>query len=390
MGDGRLQALERTLLETRMANARLMEDNESFQLLLSEKTLQGDFSKMDLMNNHEPTQAPRLNRVGSLADELDLDGEEEEEHAEPANVDQEAYKKLEVELKTQKDQNKALTLYIERIIGRLLQHDGLEHILDKEDAGPSAGTDKELPPPPPPKDDSNRQSFIQRTRSIMTGGQTGRPNSRPQSQFIQPAPEQRTANENPETAPSIPIGRSNTNTRGHRRTRSDQPVDPAAAKVVGQMFRGAPVAGRQASGGPLSPGISPTFPRGNPFFQSGPGSVASAGNRASSQSGPNSERVMSSSNSITSLASGDVGTGTEGTSSPPRSIAGSTGQNNYTGAVMTQSRLRPLRLVQENHEIGSGDQGGGGRDLDEANRKKANRGSWFGFLNRGAEENAEQ
>src|SRR6266513_5730514 len=33
LGGTRLQDLERQLLETRMANARLMEDNESFQLL---------------------------------------------------------------------------------------------------------------------------------------------------------------------------------------------------------------------------------------------------------------------------------------------------------------------------------------------------------------------
>ncbi len=38
-GGGRQRELEKELLEARMANARLMEDNESYQLLLSEKTL---------------------------------------------------------------------------------------------------------------------------------------------------------------------------------------------------------------------------------------------------------------------------------------------------------------------------------------------------------------
>jgi hypothetical protein len=37
--DSRQQELEKDLLEARVANARLMEDNESYQLLLSEKTL---------------------------------------------------------------------------------------------------------------------------------------------------------------------------------------------------------------------------------------------------------------------------------------------------------------------------------------------------------------
>ena len=50
MGDGRLQELEKHLLETRVTNARLLEDNESYQLLLSEKTLKGDF-----MNDSGPS-----------------------------------------------------------------------------------------------------------------------------------------------------------------------------------------------------------------------------------------------------------------------------------------------------------------------------------------------
>ena len=44
MGGDRLQLLEKQLLEARISNARLMDDNESFQLLLSEKTLNGNFT----------------------------------------------------------------------------------------------------------------------------------------------------------------------------------------------------------------------------------------------------------------------------------------------------------------------------------------------------------
>ena len=46
-GGGRLNEVERLLMEARMSNARLMEDNESYQLLLQEKTLHGDFGKGD-------------------------------------------------------------------------------------------------------------------------------------------------------------------------------------------------------------------------------------------------------------------------------------------------------------------------------------------------------
>lgn len=51
MGGGRMQEVERLLLEARMTNARLMEDNESYQLLLSEKTLTGDFTKSEFMGS---------------------------------------------------------------------------------------------------------------------------------------------------------------------------------------------------------------------------------------------------------------------------------------------------------------------------------------------------
>src|SRR5271163_4268739 len=108
MGDGRLQELEKQLLEARMTNARLLEDNESYQLLLSEKTLKGDFTKSEFMgsaSNADALSALEGRSLGtSLADEL----------SEAADGESENYRHLEAELKTVKDQNKALTLYINR------------------------------------------------------------------------------------------------------------------------------------------------------------------------------------------------------------------------------------------------------------------------------------
>ena len=301
MGEGRFQELERQLLEARMANARLLEDNESYQLLLSEKTLKGDFSKGDFMQESSHDEGPQ--GLGSLADELESAGEGESEN----------YKRLEAELKSLRDQNKALTLYIEKIIGRVLQHEGFEHVLDKGDndvpAPPKrANTDKELPPPPPPKDDAAATSFLQRARSVVAG-QAPRP--KPQAR-IRPVSHMPAADnvstplekphENPETAPSIPLGRSGS-TRGgpgHRRARSDQDNGAAAATVVGQMYRGSPF-GRSTSGGPMSPGISPVIspagatPRPNPFFQAPTANVAAkSGNRNLSASGPGDRGIRTS------------------------------------------------------------------------------------------------
>jgi hypothetical protein len=344
MGDGRLQEIEKQLLDTRMANARLMEDNESFQLLLSEKTLKGDF-----MQESRPETAAGL---GTLADELESSGDGGEGES------SEAYKKLEAELKSSRDSNKALTLYIDKIIGRLLQHEGFEHIIHDKDeppGAPSKPTDKALPPPPP---DEQVPSFLQRAKSVVSG-RAGRPppKTRPisymPSAVAEVAP---TAHENPSTAPSIPLA------RGHRRSRSDQATEnAAAAAIVGQMRRGSPL--RTSSGGPSSPGISPSMSptmssSRSPFFiSSNPTS-----SRITSGSGPPTAARSSRANSILSEHSGEVNS--QDTHSPPREKQG---PNALPGAVMKQNQLRPLRLVRENTSL----------EDEEAARKKANRGSWM-------------
>ncbi|TVY52187.1 hypothetical protein LSUE1_G010246, partial [Lachnellula suecica] len=171
MGGGRMQEVERLLLEARMTNARLMEDNESYQLLLSEKTLAGDFSKSEFMgaaSNQDALSALEGRTAApSLADELS--GAEE--------GDSDNSKRLEAELKQAKDSNKALTLYINKIIERLLQHQDFEAILDQSsDFKPGANTQKELPPPPP--EQASGESILQRAKSVAMGA-TRRP--RPQS-----------------------------------------------------------------------------------------------------------------------------------------------------------------------------------------------------------------
>ncbi|KAJ5485610.1 hypothetical protein N7539_005598 [Penicillium diatomitis] len=351
-GGGRQRELEKELLEARMANARLMEDNESYQLLLSEKTLTGDFTKGDFMQHIHPDKSSG-GGLGSLADELESVDET------PEN---ELSSKYEAELKALRDQNKALTLYIERIISRVLQHDGFEHVLDRneEDTSSKASKldDKELPPTPPEKDDAPSQSFIQRTKSIIAGPPRSQPLSRPNSMMPPPALPL-SANENPDTAPSIPI-RTQSARANHRRTRSEQ-VDPNAASVVGQMYRG------RNSGGPLSPTAVGPGSRQS-MFSSAASYISS---RAPSMSSQPDRAGRSTSPSVISDIHGDTNS-TGGTSSPPRSVSGMT---NYTGAVMTQNKLRPLRLVSDAAR----------QEEEEAARKKANRASWIpGWFNRPA------
>jgi hypothetical protein len=337
------------LLEARMTNARLLEDNESYQLLLSEKTLKGDF-----MND----SGPSATGLGSLADEL-------ESAQKNSEGESEAYRKLEAEVKNLRDGNKALTLYIDRIIGRLLQHEGFEHIIHEKNEPPAvpsktAVTEKALPPAPAPAPAAAGPSFLQRAKSVVSRP-TAPPKVRPLS-LAQPP----TAHENPDTAPSIPL------TRSHRRSRSDQvqtqeehsPMSPApAAAVVGQMYRGSPL--RTISGGPTSQGISPALsPSLGPTRTSYFPPPQSLTNRTPSGSRPAVEHG-SSSNSFVSEHSADVYS-TDASSAAPAPAATS---NNIPGAVMKQNQLRPLRLVREQAAA-----------EDEEAAKKANRGSWFGFF----------
>ena len=361
-GGGRVHELEKRLLETRIANARLMEDNESFQLLLSEKTLNGDFGKTEAMQ--------QSSGVGSLAEQFDS------EETESTDEKSDDCRRLEAEVKSLKDQNKALAKYIETIIGRLLSHKEFENILDKTpdlmSGAPrpqTVNTDKELPPPPPPpaKDNESAPTFLQRATSVIAG-KAKRP--RPSSQIVSsPTTASNEAaavpNEEIAEAPAVPLDRPKPiHASMHMRSQSEI---SNAAPLVNQMYRGPPSAG---SGGPiLSPGISPgmTTATRTSFF---PPQTAASSNPMSRVPSGGASRVSREGNNVGSSSNStfsDHSGGVDG--SPPRSNANS-GTNNYTGAVMTQSRLRPLRLVQENPK----------QEEDAAAvaaRKKANRGSWI-------------
>ncbi|KAL8839926.1 MAG: hypothetical protein Q9176_004153 [Flavoplaca citrina] len=359
-GGNRMQELEKAMMETRITNARLMEENESFQLLLGEKTLNGDFTKTEVM---QPSNA-----LGSLAEEL-----------ESAEGESENYRRLESEAKAFKDQNKALTLYIENIIGRLLSHKEFENVLEKSPdlmssiARPgTSNKDKDLPPPPPAKEEEPAPSLLQRARSVVNGPRRPRPMSFMAGSTAASAE----ADEDASKSTSVPMARSQSESMRqdvHRRSQSEIPM---AAPIVNQMYRGVSSTG---SGGPLSPGISPNAGIArNPFFASAAGiSSSNATSRAPSGSRFSQERPGSSSNSTYSDKSADA-SAKEKTKS---------GYTNYTGAVMTQNRLRPLRLVQENREVEGGDKGSP-RAEETVARKKANRNSWMpGWFNKEKEDN---
>lgn len=405
MGGGRLQEVQRLMYETKVQNARLMEENESFQLLLSEKTLNGDFAQSELLRipsnggSRPPSRHPQAGT--SLADELEAHSDEE------GGSDDK--RRLQAQADGLKDQNKALTLYINNIISRLLQHEQFEQILDKTPdlmAGPAAYTrrlaaekaaeaDKDLPPLPPPKDgDGGEQQeqptgLLQRARSVM-GGKRPRPMSQVVASTTHSsiAAEDLKLNENPDTAPRVPIGRSGSTRGGHRRANSEW---TGAASVVTSMYRG-PQAGFTGS---TSPGLSSPTQRTSFFATSQPlglGARSASGNvpTLSQGSDPRKENadpshrdskvinphrtsvISSATDSDSQLPPDSTPEVLSNPSSPPRSTSssGDGGPRNPGGAIMMGSKMRPLRLVQE------------ANTQDEAAKKAANRGSWFGWMNK--------
>lgn len=324
-GGGRLQEVERLLMEARMANARLMEDNESYQLLLQEKTLKGDFGQNDFSymssnSNQDALNALEGNTGGSsLADEL----------SEADNAEGDGDRRLEAELKSMKEQNKALTLYINKIIERLLQHQDFESILDQSgDIKGLPDTNKDLPAPP----QANGASSIYQRAKSMAAGPT-KPKQRPVS--VMPMSGMLPlGNTDPDKAPSIPIGNLS-RTTSTRRSRPQSEQFTGAASLVSQMYKG-------PDGGPASPTL--TNPRHSQTYFS---PVNMGGNPNAAARVPSGSQAPSSGNfpgmrSETSSISGDSGDlSTPPSQSPPRSEKEK--QTTFAGG-----KPRPLRLVQEN------------------------------------------
>ncbi|KAI5467150.1 putative M protein, serotype 2.1 precursor [Mariannaea sp. PMI_226] len=329
-GGGRLHEVERLLMEARMANARLMEDNESYQLLLQERTLKGDFGQNDFSYMTNNSNQDALNALegkaggNSLADEL----------SDATEGEVEGDRRLESELKSMREQNKALTLYINKIIERLLQHQDFESILDTsgdmKSMSTPADTNKELPPPP--SDKSNGPTFLQRTRSMVVGPSKVRP--RPISVIQSSTHSDHT---DPDKAPSIPIGNLTRSQSTRRRPQSDQYT--GAASLVSQMYRG--------PDGPVSPPLG--TPRHSQTFFS-PGSIS--GNPNAAARIPSSSQVSSAGNfpgmrsetSSLSGESGELSMSTPPSQSPPRS------HHEKQTTSFTGGKPRPLRLVQENQD----------------------------------------
>ncbi|CAO3639597.1 unnamed protein product [Mucor hiemalis] len=129
--------LEHEITNVKQLNRSLMEDNESYQILLHEKTINGEFMMNPIMqvedNNNtislmKESSSSNTNNGGlNLADELassipDWNNQKEAEN-------NQTIQKLTEEVKTLQDTNRALQLYMNKILMKIINNKQLEDVL---------------------------------------------------------------------------------------------------------------------------------------------------------------------------------------------------------------------------------------------------------------------
>ncbi|PFH56396.1 hypothetical protein XA68_16557 [Ophiocordyceps unilateralis] len=329
----RLQELERLLVEARMANARLLEDNESYQLLLQEKTLKGDFSQSDFSymssNANQDALDALEGKSSCLADELSS--------ATACEGEADRNRRLEAENKSYKEQNKALTTYINKIITRLLQFQDFESVLSSGDLRLPADVNKDLPEPPGAK----QPTFIQRARSLAVGTPATKSTKPRPMTYMPTSGTAISGHTDPDTAPSIPIGNLG-------RSASTRRARPHSEQLIGAgygLYRGSPDGKSSSSPPPSNPRHSHTL-FSPPALCVNPNAAARNPSGSSSNSQPaasgNFPGMRSETSSLSGTESGGVST--PPSHSPPRSHSDK--QTTFAGG-----KPRPLLLVQEKADV---------------------------------------
>ncbi|RKP08767.1 hypothetical protein THASP1DRAFT_29436 [Thamnocephalis sphaerospora] len=125
--------LENEIHQLNRMKESLQEDNESYQILLQEKTLSGEFT-LDGLTGAPPTPgmgfdlAAELTRASAPSSPslLPVPDPNREKQLE------DKIKLLKSEIKSLKDENKALVLYINKILARVMENNQLENILARD------------------------------------------------------------------------------------------------------------------------------------------------------------------------------------------------------------------------------------------------------------------
>ncbi|KAI8139741.1 hypothetical protein BJV82DRAFT_625926 [Fennellomyces sp. T-0311] len=150
----RIEHLDHEIANVKQVNRSLMEDNESYQILLHEKTISGEFMMNPIMQiekdgSASPTSDKRRSLKPStstssnglnLAAELNLAsvGTLDWEATQKANETDKTVLKLTEENKTLQDTNRALQLYMNKILMRIINDKQLVDVLSIDQPKPAA------------------------------------------------------------------------------------------------------------------------------------------------------------------------------------------------------------------------------------------------------------
>ncbi|KAG0174853.1 hypothetical protein DFQ28_007354 [Apophysomyces sp. BC1034] len=148
----RIEHLEHEIANVKQLNRSLMEDNESYQILLHEKTISGEFMMNPIMQVEQEGPSGEDKRRSlkpststssgglNLAAELNLAsiGTPDWEASQKADETELAIQKLNDEIKMLQDTNRALQLYMNKILMRIINNKQLEDVLSIDQPKPKA------------------------------------------------------------------------------------------------------------------------------------------------------------------------------------------------------------------------------------------------------------
>ncbi|SAM07278.1 hypothetical protein [Absidia glauca] len=135
----RIQHLDHEIASVKQVNRSLMEDNESYQILLHEKTISGEFMMNPIMQvETNDSSKDALEKTGggglNLAAELNLANDFEA--TQKANEVDITVQKLTDEVKILQDTNRALQLYMNKILMKIIDNKQLEDVLSIDQPKP--------------------------------------------------------------------------------------------------------------------------------------------------------------------------------------------------------------------------------------------------------------
>ncbi|CAG8757101.1 13438_t:CDS:2, partial [Racocetra fulgida] len=135
----RIHHLENELGQVKHMNQTLMEENEGYQLLLHEKTMRGEFMLNPIMQTNRTNKEDFKSAEDdtsmeskSLAIDLEAELNRASELSDFLQGERVHKEKLQEEIKLLKDSNKSMSLYIQKILNRIMEAKGFEEILSNE------------------------------------------------------------------------------------------------------------------------------------------------------------------------------------------------------------------------------------------------------------------